>query len=109
MNGNIIQSLLGLLSGVSGFVIQSLNMISAIAPEIAKNEIEVTKALIQGIVEALPYLVEAAVNLAIEFGKALIETDWGAIGNDILNSLGSALDLMAGEIFGADSQLLMEF
>lgn len=106
MIGNIIQSLPGLLSGVSGFVIQALNQISTKAPEIAKNGIEVTKALIQGIVEALPYLVEAAVNLAMEMGKALIETDWGAIGNDMLNSLGSALDLAAGEIFGSDTSII---
>lgn len=106
MIGNIIQSLPGLLSGVSGFVIQALNQISTKAPEIAKNGIEVTKALIQGIVEALPYLVEAAVNLAMELGKALIETDWGAIGNDMLNSLGSALDLAAGEIFGSDTSII---
>lgn len=106
MIGNIIQSLPGLLSGVSSFVIQALNQISTKAPEIAKNGIEVTKALIQGIVEALPYLVEAAVNLAMELGKALIETDWGAIGNDMLNSLGSALDLAAGEIFGSDTSII---
>lgn len=106
MIGNIIQSLPGLLSGVSGFVIQALNQISTKAPEIAKNGIEVTKALIQGIVEALPYLVEAAVNLAMELGKALIETDWGAIGNDMLNSLGSALDIAAGEIFGSDTSII---
>ena len=106
MIGNIIQSLPGLLSGVSGFVIQALNQISTKAPEIAKNGIEVTKALIQGIVEALPYLVEAAVNLAMELGKALIETDWGAIGNDILSSLGSALDIAAGEIFGSDTSII---
>lgn len=106
MIGNIIQSLPGLLSGVSGFVIQALNQISTKAPEIAKTGIEVTKALIQGIVEALPYLVEAAVNLAMELGKALIETDWGAIGNDMLNSLGSALDLAAGEIFGSDTSII---
>lgn len=106
MIGNIIQSLPGLLSGVSGFVIQALNQISTKAPEIAKNGIEVTKALIQGIVEALPYLVEAAVNLAMELGKALIETDWGAIGNDMLNSLGSALDVAAGEIFGSDTSII---
>lgn len=106
MIGNIISSLPGLLSGVSGFIVQALNQISTKAPEIAKNGIEVTKALIQGIVEALPYLVEAAVNLAMELGKAFIETDWASIGNDVLNSLGNALDIAAGEIFGSDTSII---
>lgn len=106
MIGNIIQSLPGILSGVSGFVIQALNQISTRAPEIAQQGISIVTALVEGIVSALPYLIEAALRLIFEFGKALINTDWATIGNDILNSLKSTLDLASGEIFGSDTSIV---
>lgn len=106
MIGNILSQIPNLLSGLSSFIIQALNQISNNAPEIAQQGISIITALVEGILSALPYLLEAALRLIVEFGKALINTDWGAIGTNLLNNLGNAMDLAAGEIFGSDTSII---
>lgn len=106
MIGNILSQIPNLLSGLSSFIIQALNQISNNAPEIAQQGISIITALVEGIFSALPYLLEAALRLIVEFGKALINTDWGAIGTNLLNNLGNAMDLAAGEIFGSDTSII---
>lgn len=106
MIGNILSQIPNLLSGLSSFIIQALNQISNNAPEIAQQGISIISALVEGILSALPYLLEAALRLIVEFGKALINTDWGAIGTNLLNNLGNAMDLAAGEIFGSDTSII---
>lgn len=106
MIGNILSQIPNLLSGLSSFIIQALNQISNNAPEIAQQGISIITALVEGILSALPYLLEAALRLIFEFGKALINTDWATIGTDLLNNLGNAMDLAAGEIFGSDTSII---
>lgn len=103
MIGNIISSLPELLSGVGSIIIQSLNQISANSDEIAQTAVDLVTGLVSAIVEAAPYLVEAAWNLTKSLGEALINTDWIAIGTDLINTLKSSIDLAAGEILGMDS------
>lgn len=103
MVGNILESLPDLLKGVSTIVIDSLKTISSNSDELVQTAIEIVTGLATAIVEAAPYLVEAAWNLAASLGKALIETDWATIGTNLMNTLKSSIDSAAGEILGMDS------
>ena len=103
MVGNIFKALPELLSGVGSMLIGMLNRISANSDELVQTGIEIVTALVGAIVEAAPYLVEAAWNLAASLGRALIETDWVTVGTDLMNSLRDSIDLAAGEILGMDS------
>lgn len=103
MIGNILTQLPDLLSGVSSIIIGSLNMVSNNAGEIAQMGIDIVVGLVEAIVEALPYLAEAAVNLALALGDALINTDWISIGTSLIESLKSSIDVAAGEILGTDT------
>lgn len=103
MIGNILKELPELLSGLGSILIGALNQISNNTDEIVQIGIDLVTSLVSAIVEAAPYLVEAAWNLAASLGKALIETDWLSIANDLMNSLRDSIDLAAGEILGIDS------
>ena len=109
MVGNIFKSLPQLLSGVGSMLIGILNQISTNSDELVQTGIEIATALATAIVEAAPYLLEAAWNLASSLGKAFIETDWATIGNDLINSLKDSIDLAAGEILGMDSATIDGF
>lgn len=102
MIGNILQQLPDLLSGVSGILIQSLNMVTNNAGEIVQIAIDVVTSLVEAIVEAAPYLVEAAVSLVMALGEALVTTDWVQVATDLMNSLRDSISLAAGEILGTD-------
>ena len=105
MIGNILKALPSLLSGLSKILIQSLNMVTNNAGEIVQIAIDFVVSLVEAIVSAAPYLVEAAWSLVKELGRALIETDWMAIGTDLINNLNDSISLAAGEILGADNFL----
>ncbi len=109
MVGNIFKSLPQLLSGVGSMLIGILNQISANSDELVQTGIQIATALATAIVEAAPYLLEAAWNLAASLGKALIETDWATIGTDLMNNLRDSIDLAAGEILGMDSATIDGF
>lgn len=102
MISNVLMSLPDLLSGVGGIIIQSLNIAANNADEIVSQGIQIVTGLVSAIVEAAPYIVEAAINLAMALGEALINTDWVTVGTDLINSLRDTIDLAAGEILGTD-------
>lgn len=106
MFGNILQALPDVLNGITPIIIGTLNQLSNNASEIAQTGVSIVTALIEGIVSALPYLVEAALRIVMELGKGLINTDWSKIGNDMLNSLGNSLDLAAMKILGTDGSIV---
>lgn len=103
MIGNILEAIPDLLSGLSSMVIGALNQVSNNSDEIIQTGLDIVTSLVSAIVEAAPYLVEAAWNLAASLGRALIETDWVSVGNDLMNNLRDSIDLAAGEILGMDS------
>lgn len=106
MFGNIVQSLPDILSGITPIIIGTLNQLSNNASEIAQTGVSILMALIEGVISALPYLAEAALRIAVELGKGLLDTDWNKLGNDMLNSLGNSLDLAAMEILGTDGSIV---
>ena len=103
MLGNILEAVPDLISGLGSMVIGALNTISTNSDELVQTGISIVTSLVSAIVEAAPYLVEAAFNLAASLGRALIETDWIAVGTDLMNNLRDSIDLAAGEILGMDS------
>lgn len=109
MIGNILAELPELLSGAGTLLITSLNLVSNNAGEIVQLGIDFVVALVQAIVEAIPYLIEAAFRLAAALGEALINTDWLQVGMDLITGLSDSMELAAGEIFGADGNILTAF
>lgn len=109
MIGNVLKQVPDLISGVGSMLIQGLNQISANAGDIAGLALDIVSNLGLAIVDAAPYLVEAAVRLIAALGDAFINADWTAIGNNLVSSLKDSVDLAAGEIFGSDSGLVSGF
>ena len=103
MVGNMLEAVPELLSGLSGILIQSLNIVSNNSDEIVAQGLEIVTSLVSAIVEAAPYIAEAAINLAVSLGEALLNTDWIALGTDLISSLRDSIDMAAGEILGADT------
>lgn len=103
MLGNILQGIPDLLSGLSSTIIGALNIMNNNPEVIVQTGIDIVTSLVSAIVEAVPYLVEAAWNLISAFGTALINTDWVSIGTSLIESLRSSIDTAAGEILGTDT------
>lgn len=103
MLGNILQGIPDLLSGLSSTIIGALNIMNNNPEAIVQTGIDIVTSLVSAIVEAVPYLVEAAWNLISAFGTALINTDWVSIGTSLIESLRSSIDTAAGEILGTDT------
>lgn len=103
MLGNILEAVPDLISGLGSMVIGALNTISTNSDELVQTGINIVTSLVSAIVEAAPYLVEAAWNLVASLGEALINTDWATVGTNLLTSLRDSIDLAAGEILGMDS------
>lgn len=100
MIANIMSALPTLLSGLSTIIIDSLNMVSQNSGEIVKMGLDFIISLVEAIVAAAPYLVKAAFSLVVELGKALLNTDWVSIGNNLITNLNSSMTEAAKSIFG---------
>jgi phage-related protein len=109
MVGNILAGIPELLSGAGTLIITSLNIVKNNSGEIAQMGIDFVVALVQAIVETVPYLIEAAFNLVAALGEALMNTDWIQVGTDLITGLNESMELAAGEIFGADGNILTAF
>lgn len=109
MIGNILSALPELLSGAGSMIIKALDIVSNNAGELVQMGIDIVVSLVQAIVEAAPYLIEAAFNLVAALGEALINTDWLQIGTDLITGLNKSMQLAAGEIFGTDGNILQSF
>lgn len=106
MVGNIISSAPELLSSAMSMMIQGLNIAANNADEIVQMGIDVITELVTGLIESTPYLLEAAVNLAVALGSALINTDWVGIATSTITTIKDNLDLASGEILGTDGNII---
>ena len=109
MIGNLLEGLPELLSGLSSILIGSLNIVANNADQMVQLGLDIIVGLVSAIVEAAPYLVEAAFGIIAALGNALINTDWASIGSNLLSNLRSSIDVAAGEILGADTTTISSF
>lgn len=106
MVGNILSNLPELIESAMGMAIRGLNLVANNADVLVQNGIELIGQLVTGILSALPYLAEAAVNIVVGLGNALINTDWVGVATGILTQLRDNLSLAAGEILGTDGSIV---
>lgn len=106
MIGNIISGIPEALSGVLNMVVQGLNLVANNADAIIQSGMEVVTQLVVGIVEALPYLGEAAINLVAALGNALLTADWAGMALGLISQLKIGLDIASGEILGTDGNIV---
>ncbi len=109
MIGNVLKGIPTLLEGLGGMIIRGLNVISNNSGEIIQIGLDIVMGIVEAIVSALPYLAEAAINLVMALGDALMNTDWISIGQNLISSLRDSLDLAAGEILGEDTATIDSF
>ena len=102
MFGKVLEGLPTVLQTAFSFAIGSLNKIAYNAESIVQFGVGIVTELVGGILSMIPYLVEAALNLVVAFGKAIITTDWASVASDFVGTLRDDIDLSAGEIFGVD-------
>lgn len=91
MVGNIMAQLPTLLDAGFSTVISGLNLAANNADTLVNQGLELLTSLINGIITNLPLLSEAALNVAIAFGTALVNADWKGIGNQIMTTFQGAL------------------
>jgi hypothetical protein len=91
MVGNIMAQLPTLLDAGFSTVISGLNIAAENADTLVNQGLELLTSLINGIISNLPLLAEAALNVAIAFGTALVNADWIGIGNQIMTTFQGAL------------------
>lgn len=91
MVGNIMAQLPMLLDAGFSTVISGLNLAANNADTFVNQGLELLTSLINGIISNLPLLAEAAINVAIAFGTALVNADWMSIGNQIMTTFQGAL------------------
>lgn len=109
MIANVISALPELLTGLTSTIIGSLNIAANNAEQILQIGIDLVTGLVEAIVQAAPYLVEAAWNLVSALGTALIETDWVSVANNLMANLRNSIDMAAGEILGTDGGTIQSF
>ena len=104
--GNILAAVPELFTGITSIIVRNLNIASNNADKIVEQGAQIISNLLTGIVANLPYLAEAALMLTASFGLALINADWGTIAQGFMTNLQSGLNLAAGEILGADGNII---
>lgn len=106
MVGNVLSGLPAVVSGAFSMAIQGMNLAASNADAIVQAGVDLVTGIGTFIITALPYLAEAALNIAAALGNAILTTDWAQVATDTVNELRSSLDLAAGEILGADGNIV---
>lgn len=106
MLGNILTELPTVLNSAFSMAIRGLNLVANNAETIVQMGIDLVTGIGTAIISAAPYLLEAALNIVMALGNALLSADWAAIGNTTISALRDNLDLAAGEILGTDGNIV---
>lgn len=106
MVGNVISAAPEFLSSALSMLVQGLNIASHNADEIVQMGIDVVTELVTGILGSTPYIIEAAISLAVALGSAFLNTDWIGVAADTITSIKNNLDLASGEILGTDGNII---
>lgn len=108
MVGNIVAAIPTVLSELTSQLIAELNKLSNNLDFSSMFDagVDFIKELIEGVITNIPYLIEAAVNLAMKFGEALINYDWIGAAKELMQSFRNGMSLASGEIFGSDEPFL---
>ena len=106
MIGNVLSGLPAMIGQALNFTTLGLNMISNNADQIVAQGAEFVTSLVTGIVTNLPYLAEAALNLVMSLGNALLTADWIGIAQGMISDIKIGLDEAAGQILGTDGNIV---
>ena len=75
-------------------------------PLLVDAAIELTLAIAEGLIEALPDLIDAALDLVDALVDTIFETDWLALGAQILESLVKGILSLIGSLFEAAGKIV---
>lgn len=106
MVGNILMGLPDILNEALGMAIRGINILSNNEDEILNMGLELVAQLAVGVVSAIPYIAEAAWNLCVSLGEALLTADWIGIATNMIEEFRGNMQLAAGEILGTDSNII---
>lgn len=106
MVGNILASLPEVLSSAFSMAIRSMNIAANNADALLQTGMDFVIGVGTAIITAAPYLAEAAFNLVMALGNAIMTTDWEQLANDTITSLRGSLDIAAGEILGTNGNIV---
>jgi phage-related protein len=113
VGGNLLPMVGNLLSGLPAVLRQGLTMAadalkltSENADAIVSSGVDFVIELCTGIMEGLPYLAEATVELVGALGQALFEFDWETTLTDLMISIQNCLGLTAGAVLGTDGSII---
>ena len=104
--GRALTGLPMMLSTSFGMAIQSMHLVSQNAEALTTKGIELVTGIGSAIITAAPYLVDAAANLVMALGNAMITADWATIATNTIVGIRDNLDVAAGEILGADGNIV---
>lgn len=105
MIGNVLTGLPEIIKGALAGIVSALNIVAENADMILQQGIDFVTQLVLGIAQAIPALLEAAANLLVAFGEALMSADWGQIATDLINGLKEAMDTASSTVF-AESNIV---
>lgn len=90
-----IQNLPALTEVSIGIIMQILNGIMDNLPKIAESAVKLAESMISGIISALPQIISAVFQLVETIWNTVTETDWLALGVEILTEI---INGIAGEL-----------
>lgn len=106
MVGDVVSNIPELIGGGLGMIIQGLNIANNNPEELVQFGIDLVTGIGDSVISALPYLAESAIMFVVALGRAIINTDWKSVGEDIVSTLDGSLDIAAMEILGTDGDLV---
>lgn len=106
---NVLSGLPDLISGVTSVIVRSMNMAASNMDSIVSQGGQIVLNLASAILENAPFLLEAVLKLAMSLGETLINTDWGAVGQSVMDVLSGSIDSAAGEILGIEGGEILTY
>lgn len=106
MVGNILSQLPQVIGTALSAAVRAINIAADNADQIVAMGVELVTGIAEAVIGAIPYLLEAAVNLLAAFGQAILDTDWVEVATNLANNIRDALDQASGEIFGSDDSII---
>lgn len=109
MLANIFQSIPELLSFTISTAVSEMKLIGDNADQIVAQGLELATNIATGVIEGVPVLLEAGLELIVALGNALLNADWATAGNNILTALKNSISSLSGSVLGQDKSVVQGF
>lgn len=106
MIGNIVQQLPQVIGDLSGLLIKEFDHVADHTDELVQFAVEVVTGIADSLIDNVPVILEAGLELVLALGESLLSFDWAGTITELVNKIFEKFSSLSTDLFGQDQSVI---